>query len=262
MKKILTLSITFIFILTTMGFALTQVQKPKNILLNGVIVAHKKSIKLKTPTVTYELIGKTKELQNSNGRAVQLKGNVINKKFKVQSFIYIRTCGTPVTITKDPAAMSLVGKLVTNIVEGIHYELQVNNEVYVLTGNSADLSSFNGKMVKITGYALENQISIYQRGIILNVKTVELAPDATTSATTPTIEKSEVLVGQVMIDKFTGAHIGFKSGDILYGLTGKTDGIEAYDGQKVQITGYAPKLVYIRKPDFIIFNVNEYLIVK
>ena len=56
-------------------------------------------------------------------------------------------------------------------------------------------------------------------------------------------------------------HIGFKVNKEPFNLKGNIIGIEALNGKTIEVTGYASYIVYIRKPDFIMFNVDSYRII-
>lgn len=258
-KKIFMMLLVSIFLLATMGFVTVNTKdiSKKTLTFNGIISADSNYVKLKAQKNVYILMGQIKGLNEYNGQKVQIKGYIINKKFYVQS--YMKLAIPIASVPKkapviDTSSTSIIGILSQNDIEGLHYELQADNAVYVLLGSNENFNKYIGKTVKLTGNIPKNQVSIYQRGTLFNVKTIELAPDDKATITNKIIK----LEGIVMIDKVKGTHIGFSVGTTLYGLIGNLDGIEKLDGEKIQITGYIPKIEYIRKPDFIIFNVNEY----
>lgn len=270
MKRIFAFLLVCVLSMSTTCFAATnsKAAPQKVTTINGVVTVDKDGIKLKTSKVLYSLTGKTKGMDKLKGKNVQVKGYLISKKINVVSFANITKkpiVSKPSVPSKMPPTgkvpvLYLTGMLVQNDIEGLHYELNVNGKIYVLDGPGEELSKYAGKPVKVEGWTLENQISIYQRGTLLKVYKIEEAVD--NIETRDQGMRADILVGTVMVDKITGAHIALQVGDELYGLKGNIDNLETLDGKKVEVTGYTPNIQYIRKPDFIIFDVESFKVVE
>jgi hypothetical protein len=267
MKKIFAILLVCVLFISTTCFAAssTIIKQPKLTTINGVVAVDKNVIKLKTSKDIYVLTGKTKGMDKLKGKNVQVKGYLKSKKFNVVSFSNVTknvSAPKPTVPAKPPTSgkvpvLTLTGMLTQNAIEGVHFELNVDGKIYVLEGLNDDLSKYAGKMVKIEGWTLENPVTIYQRGILLKVYKIEVVSD-NGLGTNEQRKMAETLVGTVMVDKITGTHIGFQVGEELYGLTGYTDGLETLDGKKVEVIGYTPNIQYIRKPDFIMFEVSSF----
>jgi hypothetical protein len=270
MKKIFAFLLVCVLSISATCFAAasTKITPPKLATIAGVVAIDKSGIKLKTSKDTYVLTGKTKGMDKLKGKNVQVKGYLQSKKINVVSFANITknvsvtkpSTPTKTTPTGKVPVLTLTGMLTKHDIEGLHYELNIDGKIYVLDGASEDLSKYVGKTVKVEGWTLENQVTIYQRGILLKVYKIEAVGNGL--GTKEQDVKAVTLVGTVMVDKITGTHIGFQVGEELYGLTGNIETLETLDGKIVEVTGYIPNIQYIRKPDFIIFEVKSFKVVE
>lgn len=83
-------------------------------------------------------------------------------------------------------AKTFIGTLRLNRIEGVHFELQTDAGRYVLTGSvdevDSDIDKYIGKKIVVQGKILEDVMSIYMRGPLLEVENFELldSKDVTT----------------------------------------------------------------------------------
>lgn len=273
MKKLISTLLVLIFVFAATGFVSSATSKTNNkgITKTGIIIIKNNILSLKTAEGTFVLTGQVKELKKMNNIEVKVNGYLNNKKFVVKNYTVIKKT-TPVGIKPTtPAAVTvkttiIVGLVTENDLEGKHYELVTKIGTFTMIGmNNDEFAKYAGKNVKVTGKILEKQLSIYQRGTILNVTTIEPVGEISTLPSDDS-DKSKVKIvertGTISINQVKGAPIALLVDDLVYGLSGNVSGLDKMNGKKVKISGYIPDIKYIRAPDFIMFEVVNFTEVK
>lgn len=157
-------------------------------------------------------------------------------------FSSVAFADTGVSICKNSdLTIDHIGKI---IVTKNTVTLKTETAVYPLIGKASEMKTLR---------TLKNQI-VQVYGIPKGKKF------SVTSHTVLTVVMTGVVT--LKLDKVSDGFIGFLVSGKKYGLTGNVAGLKAMDGKRVQVTGYIPDLRYIREPDFIIFQLDRWQLVK
>jgi|GEM_PF-925401 len=240
---------------------ITQVPSPDFKKLKGVLFSNdseKDRFLLKTEKGIYELMGNTKGLENEFGNTLLVSGDYVYTLvateyplFSVDSYTVIEE-PTPTPI---PELKSITGTLTVTkpeVVEGdlekYGYELKTESGPVTLNGKTEGLEKYDGQEVEVTGeYSM---LAIYPPIFIVEtykpIPTPTPIPELKSITGTLTVTKPEVVEGD--LEEY-GYELKTESGPVT--LNGKTEGLEKYDGQEVEVTGeYSMLAIY--PPIFIV----------
>jgi len=240
---------------------ITQVPSPDFKKLKGVLFSNdseKDRFLLKTEKGIYELMGNTKGLENEFGNTLLVSGDYVYTLvateyplFSVDSYTVIEE-PTPTPI---PELKSITGTLTVTkpeVVEGdlekYGYELKTESGPVTLNGKTEGLEKYDGQEVEVTGeYSM---LAIYPPIFIVEtykpIPTPTPIPELKSITGTLTVTKPEVVEGD--LEEY-GYELKTESGPVT--LNGKTEGLEKFDGQEVEVTGeYSMLAIY--PPIFIV----------
>ena len=229
----------------------------KTIVVEGILKQSSKKVKdliLVCDKVTYSLTGNTKGMEKYINQSISVKGT-LNKNSSIAVSFKPVLKPTP---SPTPKVTVLKGKLEISTIEGKHFELITDKEIYVLTGKTDGIDKYEGQTVEVKGYVTDS-LSIWMRGKVFQV--LSYAP---VTETTP-IERYDFLQGYIKVikteitdKKITTEPYKFylSTSDGVYELIGNTKGLEQYNGQKMEVKGhYVMTLV---ATDYPMFNVESY----
>ncbi len=240
---------------------------------------------LKAENGPYELIGNTKGMETTAGNFVEVNGNyvatLVATEYPLFDVISYKVIATPspssapaykeITI-KDNGGYAYVKKgdelrltLESNATTGYKWsyveKLDANVLVetsynYIPDSNKPDMVGVGGKEVwtyKAIADGIAKIDMAYSRPweSVTPYQTFVVKVMVGQSATPTPTPKYEVITGTLVVNKTNPLSFELKTYDMLYSLTGKTEGMEKYADMQLEVTG-SQSMLAIYPPIFIV----------
>lgn len=180
----------------------------------------------------------------------------------------IITGAKPISDNVSGKTIQLTG-VITLVNPGAPYNelpaLKTKNKTYLLSGNTKDMKNNIGSTATFTGYILKGSQGLS----FFYVKSYKITKKAVTPATplpvatpnlTPSTENKVSLTGYLVVIDPEKPRLLLKADNDSYELMGSIEGMEKYDGLKIEVYG---SYVYTFAPtEFPLFSVDSYKLIE